>query len=147
MYTKKFKKKYQEKWENAYLIVKNARASRPQPIFYGSLCSPDFAALHRQNLRKNFWGPPLTKFWIRYCCPIRWNTKQQHKHHHLTFNLIFNSKASEICTFFQRHLRLNLNASRLRSQTYDLSLFKTGICFCDIENAKNFSIALTTWLI
>ena len=28
MYTKKLKKKYQEKWENAYLIVKNARASR-----------------------------------------------------------------------------------------------------------------------
>ena len=25
---KKLKKKYQEKWENAYLIVKNARASR-----------------------------------------------------------------------------------------------------------------------
>ena len=24
---KKFKKKYQEKWENGYLIVKNARAS------------------------------------------------------------------------------------------------------------------------
>ena len=25
---KKLKKKYQEKWENAYLTVKNARASR-----------------------------------------------------------------------------------------------------------------------
>ena len=28
MYIKNLKKKYQEKWENAYLIVKNARASR-----------------------------------------------------------------------------------------------------------------------
>ena len=28
MYIKKFEKKYQEKWENAYLRVKNARASR-----------------------------------------------------------------------------------------------------------------------
>ena len=27
MYIKKLKKKYQEKWENAYLIVENARAS------------------------------------------------------------------------------------------------------------------------
>ena len=28
MYIKNLKKKYQEKWENAYLIVKNAKASR-----------------------------------------------------------------------------------------------------------------------
>ena len=28
MYIKNLKKEYQEKWENAYLIVKNATASR-----------------------------------------------------------------------------------------------------------------------
>ena len=28
MYIKNLKKKYQEKWDNAYLIVKNVRASR-----------------------------------------------------------------------------------------------------------------------
>ena len=39
MYIKNLKKKYQEKWENTYLIVKSARASRalkrgpgPQPV-------------------------------------------------------------------------------------------------------------------
>ena len=69
---KKLKKKYQEKWENAYLIVKNARASRalrqaldPGQYFMArfarqtSLHSPDFASLRRQNIGKNFWGPPL----------------------------------------------------------------------------------------
>ena len=30
MYIKNFEKKYQEKWENAYLTVKNARASGAQ---------------------------------------------------------------------------------------------------------------------
>ena len=30
IHLKKLKKKYQKKWENAYLIVKNARASRAQ---------------------------------------------------------------------------------------------------------------------
>ena len=29
----------------------------PWPIFYGLLYSPDFASLHQQNLRKNFWAP------------------------------------------------------------------------------------------
>ena len=38
----------------------------PRPIFYGSLRSPDFASLRWQNIGKNFWGPPLTKSWIRY---------------------------------------------------------------------------------
>ena len=32
MYIKNLKKKYQEKWENAYLIVKNARASKKQLV-------------------------------------------------------------------------------------------------------------------
>ena len=31
----------------------------PRPIFYGSLRLPDFASLRRQNIGKNFWGPPL----------------------------------------------------------------------------------------
>ena len=58
---KNLKKKHQEKWENAYLRVKNARASRAclkDTTDIGSLCSLDSALLHQQNLRKNFWGPP-----------------------------------------------------------------------------------------
>ena len=38
MYIKKFMKKYQEKWENAYLIVKNATAS-------GALSGPQTPSL------------------------------------------------------------------------------------------------------
>ena len=60
---KKFKKKYKEKWENAYLIVKNAsRTSRAlwqalDPSQYYTTCfacSLNFTLLHRQNLGKNF---------------------------------------------------------------------------------------------
>ena len=32
---KKLKENYQEKWENAYLTVKNARGVGPQPILAG----------------------------------------------------------------------------------------------------------------
>ena len=65
MYIKKFKKKYQEKWENAYLIVKNARASSAvwwalDPGQYYTAHSLNFALLRRQNLGKKFLGPPLT---------------------------------------------------------------------------------------
>ena len=64
---KKFKKKYQEKWENTYLIVKNARASRalwraldPGQYYTTRFTrSLNFAWLRRQNLGKNFWAPPL----------------------------------------------------------------------------------------
>ena len=58
---KDFKKKYQE---NAYLTVKNARASRalrqaldPGGTNIRSLCSPNSTSLHRQNLGKKFWDP------------------------------------------------------------------------------------------
>ena len=62
------KKKYQEKWENAYLTVKNARASRVlrqalDPSWYWlALLAP----LRFTSLAK-FLGPPLlTKSWIHY---------------------------------------------------------------------------------
>ena len=57
---------------NAYLIVKNARASRAlrwaldPGQYHESLCLPDFTSLHRQNLGNNFCAPP-TKSWICYC--------------------------------------------------------------------------------
>ena len=60
------KKKHQEKWENAYLTVKNARASRahprPQltlPGFTCGLCFPTSAKSWKKIL-----GPPLTNSWI-----------------------------------------------------------------------------------
>ena len=63
---KKFKKKYQEKWEDAYLIVKNARASRalrwaldPSQYYTVHIApSLNFTSLHLQNLGKNVWTPP-----------------------------------------------------------------------------------------
>ena len=51
---KELKIKYQEKWENAYLIFKNARDS----IGIGSLCLPNFALLRQQNIEKLFRGIP-----------------------------------------------------------------------------------------
>ena len=69
MYIKNLKKKYQEKWENAYLRAKNPRASRAlrralDPSHYWlTFAHSDSASLCRQNLRKHFWGPPLTKSW------------------------------------------------------------------------------------
>ena len=55
-----FKKKYQEKWENAYLTVKNARASRAPraPANIGWLRSPDYASLRRQKISGKIFGPP-----------------------------------------------------------------------------------------
>ena len=71
MYIKILKKKYQEKWENAYLRVKNARAPRalrraldPCQYWLASLAQLRFAMLARS--RENFWPPLLTKSWIRY---------------------------------------------------------------------------------
>ena len=68
--TLNLKKKYQEKSENAYLIVKNVRVSRAlgqaldQPIMarFASLTllrSPDSTSLRGQNLGKYFWGLAL----------------------------------------------------------------------------------------
>ena len=54
-------KKYHEKWGSAYLRVKNARAFKTLPwtlANIGSLCSPNSASLHWQNLGKNFRPPP-----------------------------------------------------------------------------------------
>ena len=70
---KKFKKKYQEKWEKAYLIVKNAsralrRALDPGQYYTIHVArSLNFTSLCWQNLGKNFWPPPLPRSWIRYC--------------------------------------------------------------------------------
>ena len=61
MYIKNLKKKYQEKWENAYLIVKNARASRalrwaldPGRYWLASLARLHFATSAKS--RKKFLG-------------------------------------------------------------------------------------------
>ena len=63
MYIKIFKKKYQEKWENAYLRVENARAPRalsraldPGQYWLASLARLHFAMSARS--RENFWPPP-----------------------------------------------------------------------------------------
>ena len=59
-----FKKKYQEKWENAYLTAKNARASRalrraldPGQYWLTSLAQLRFTT--SATSRKTFLGPPL----------------------------------------------------------------------------------------
>ena len=61
---KNLKKKYQEKWENAYLRVKNARASRtlrqaldPSQYWLTSLTQLRFATSAKS--RDKFLGPPL----------------------------------------------------------------------------------------
>ena len=55
--------KKKEKLENVYLKVKNVRASRAlrweSRANIGSLCLPNSALLHWQNLGKNFLPPPL----------------------------------------------------------------------------------------
>ena len=63
--------KYQEKWENAYLRVKNATASRalrqtldPAQYWLALLARLHFATSAKS--RKKFLAPPLTKSWIRY---------------------------------------------------------------------------------
>ena len=72
MYIKNLKKKCQEKWENAYLTVRNTRASRtlrwaldPSQYWLTSLARLHFAMSAKSW--KKFLGPPLTKSWIRYC--------------------------------------------------------------------------------
>ena len=66
---KNLKKKYQEKWENAYLRVKNARASRalrwaldPGQYWLTSLNQLCFATSAKS--REKFLAPALTKSWI-----------------------------------------------------------------------------------
>ena len=63
MEVKFLKKKYQEKWENAYLTVKNARAPRalrqaldPGQYWLASLARLRFAMLARSQ--ENFCPPP-----------------------------------------------------------------------------------------
>ena len=63
MYMKNLKKKYQEKWENAYLRVKNPRASRGPKVGSGPL--PILACFaHPTPLRyvgkisAKIYGPP-----------------------------------------------------------------------------------------
>ena len=72
MYIKNLNKKYREKWKNAYLIVKSARASRALRVGPGpQLILARFA--HPTPLRyvgkisEKISGPPppLTKCWIR----------------------------------------------------------------------------------
>ena len=70
MYIKNFEKKYQEKWENAYLRVKNARASRALrwALDPGQYWLTLFARLHFATSAKS-WEKMLplpTKSWIRY---------------------------------------------------------------------------------
>ena len=56
---KNLQKKYQKKWENAYLRVKNARASRAlRWANIGLLHSPD-SALLRWKISEKILGPPL----------------------------------------------------------------------------------------
>ena len=63
-------------WENAYLSIKNPKASQPQISHFA----------HTTPLRYigNFWpqnlGPPLTKSWIRTCSVLfKLETKSQYK--------------------------------------------------------------------
>ena len=81
------KKKYQEKWENAYLRVKNARASRalrralnPGQYWLALLARLRFATSAKS--RKIFLGPPLdqildplvivTIWGVILLCPFFW---------------------------------------------------------------------------
>ena len=63
LYIKNLKKKYQEKWENAYLKVKNARASRalrrtldPSQYWLALLARLRFAPSAKSP--EKFLGPP-----------------------------------------------------------------------------------------
>ena len=96
MYIKNFEKKYQEKWENAYLRVKNARASRAlmRALDPGQYWLALLARLHFTSSAKsqeNFLAPPwpnpgsatvitLTSvcaglLWFRFCCDINSTAK------------------------------------------------------------------------
>ena len=84
MYIKILKKKYQEKWENAYLRVKNARAPRalrraldPGQYWLASFARLRFATSARSG--ENFWPPrpnpgsATVIFLLKekiLCCPI-----------------------------------------------------------------------------
>ena len=63
---KKFKKEYQEKWENAYLIVKNARASRalrwpwtPAKIIQLTLLARSTSLRYVGKISEKISGAPL----------------------------------------------------------------------------------------
>ena len=76
MYIKNLKKKYQEKWENTYLIIKNARAFRalrraldPGQYWLASLACLHFATLAKS--RKQFL-PPLDQMLDPLVCrPVK----------------------------------------------------------------------------
>ena len=79
MYTKKIEEKVPGKVGECIFDSQKCKSFQgpkagpgPQPIFYSSLRLPDFASLCRQNLAKNFWGPPLTKSWICYWPPTQY---------------------------------------------------------------------------
>ena len=64
MYIENFEKRYQEKWENAYLKVKNARASRAlrQALDPGQYWLPLLARLRfatSAKSREKILAPPL----------------------------------------------------------------------------------------
>ena len=64
MYIKNLKKKYQEKWENAYLIVKNARTSRAlrwaldPPLILAHFARPTLFR-YVSKISEKFSGPSL----------------------------------------------------------------------------------------
>ena len=65
MYTKKIEEKVPGKVGECIFDSQKCKSFQgpktgpgPRSIFYGSLRSPHFTSLHRQNLGKNFWGPP-----------------------------------------------------------------------------------------
>ena len=63
------KKRCQEKWENAYLTLKNTRASRALRALHPGQYMLASLALRRcapsANIGTKLLGPPLTKSWIR----------------------------------------------------------------------------------
>ena len=80
------KKKYQEKWENAYVTVKNTRASRalrraldPSQYWLALLARLCFATSAKS--RKKFLGPPLDQILdplvIAHSCYFKWYKKLQ----------------------------------------------------------------------
>ena len=77
MYIKYFEKKYQEKWENVYLRVKNARASRAlrqaldgSQYWLASLARLCFATSGKS--REKFLAPP-----DQILDPLLWYTKRK----------------------------------------------------------------------
>ena len=99
---KKLKKKYQEKWENAYLIVKNSRASRalrwaldPGLYYIAGFAHPT-SLCYVSKISKKISGPPPTKSWIRY-----WNGFDHNK----WYNWVHNITENELYLRSRRYAR------------------------------------------